>query len=142
MKSSHTNNPENINWDALIEKALQEDMKVSDAFSDKLDSSINSWELEEQKNTKRIDFRTLRRNIIVWATSAAAIVTILFSVNHLENSNPPSTTQSYAEAQIILSESVNTLSYYLQKGQKNINTADQKLNAVENKLNKIIKNKQ
>ena len=142
MKSNHINNPDNINWDALIEKALQEDMEVSDAFSDKLDTAINSWELEEQKNTKRIDFRTLRRNILVWATSAAAVVTILFSVNNLENSNAPSTTQSYAEAEIILSESVNTLSYYLQKGQKNITTADQKLNAVENKLNKIIKNKQ
>lgn len=142
MKSNHINNPDNINWDALIEKALQEDMEVSDAFSDKLDTAINSWELEEQKNTKRIDFRTLRRNILVWATSAAAVVTILFSVNNLENSNAPSTTQSYAEAEIILSESVNTLSYYLQKGQKNISTADKKLNAVENKLNKIIKNKQ
>lgn len=142
MKSNKTNNPENINWDALIEKALQEDMEVSDTFSDKLDTAINSWELEEQKNTKRIDVRTIRRNILVWATSAAAIVTILFSLNHFENSQPISTTQSYAESEIILSESINTLSYYLQKGQQNISTADQKLNAVNNKLNKIIKNKQ
>lgn len=125
------------NIDELINKALQEELALPEGFSRKLEEQIDAWAATEEKKARS----SVHRRTLYWLCGVAASVLLCigffqydvpsYAPDRLHDTyTDPEDAAAAAEKALLL------LSHNLNKGISQVNDAGQKIDKVNNILNK------
>ena len=129
--------------DELIDKALQEDGKLPEGLSERLEQYIDNLAAGEQ--TKKISL--VRRRFIYWCGGVAAALVIgialFFQTDYVQQK--PTTADTFSdpmEAAIAANKALAFMSTQLNKGLDKVSDAQQEIHKVNKIVNKQLNNKE